>query len=76
MLPRRFTIIVRYDDDSSDYEDRWQTLCVMPTGDVIFAVYTEDEDTVRLISARRAEPFERRTYYGDGKVQGWQRVNP
>ena len=39
----------RRDDDSDYYEDRWQTLCSLPTGDVIFAVYTERGDAIRII---------------------------
>ena len=44
--------------------------------DVLFVVYTERGDVIRIISARIAEPFERRIYYGDGETYGWQRVNP
>jgi len=64
----------RHDDDSSDSEDRWQTMGFVD--DVLFIVYTERGDVMRIISARIAEPFERRIYYGDGKIHGWQRVNP
>jgi uncharacterized protein len=64
----------RHDDDSSDDEDRWQTMGFVD--DVLFVVYTERGDVTRIISARVAEPFERRIYYGDGEIHGWQRVNP
>ena len=64
----------RHDDDSSDDEDRWQTIGFVD--DVLFVVYTERGDVTRIISARVAEPFERRIYYGDGETQGWRRVNP
>ena len=64
----------RHDDDSSDTEDRWQTMGLF--GDVLFVVYTERGDVIRIMSARTAEPFERRIYYGDGETHGWQRVNP
>jgi len=64
----------RYDVDSSDDEDRWQTMGFVD--DVLFVVYTERGDVIRIISARIAEPFERRIYYGDGEIHGWQRVNP
>ena len=43
-------------------------------GDVLFVVYTERADTTRIISARLAEPFERRIYYGDSEIHGWRRV--
>jgi uncharacterized DUF497 family protein len=55
-------------------EDRWQTMGFY--NDVIFVVYTERGDVTRIISARVAEPFERRIYYGDSEIHGWQRVNP
>ena len=64
----------RHDDDSSDDEDRWQTLGLFD--DVLFVVYTERRNAVRIISARVAEPFERRIYHGNSEIHGWQRVNP
>jgi uncharacterized DUF497 family protein len=64
----------RRDDDSSDSEDRWQTMGFFK--DVLFVVYTEREDIIRIISARVAERFEQRIYYGDGETRGWQRINP
>ena len=66
--------MIRHDDDSSDNEDRWQTIGL--SKNVLFVVYTERGDNTRIIMARIAEPFERRIYYGDGETQGWQRVNP
>ena len=47
----------RHDDDSSDNEDRWQSMGFVD--DVLFVVYTERRDNIRIISARVAEPFER-----------------
>jgi len=64
----------RHDDDSSNKEDRWQTMGFF--NDVLFVVYTERGDVTRIISARVAEPFERRIYYGDSEIHGWQRINP
>ena len=64
----------RHDDDSSDDEDRWQTMGLYE--EVLFVVFTERGDVTRIISARIAEPFERRIYYGDDQTRGWQRVNP
>ena len=69
--PRR---IGRHDDDSSDNEDRWQTIGL--SKNVLFVVFTERGDNTRIISARVAEPFERRIYYGDCETRGWQRVKP
>ena len=64
----------RHDDDSSDNEERWQTMGFF--NDVLFVVYTERGDIIRIISARVAEPFERRIYHGSGKTHGWQRNRP
>ena len=65
----------RYDDDSSNEEDRWQTMGFF--NDVLFVVYAERGDVTRIISARVAEPFERRIYNGDSAIhpRGWERVN-
>ena len=64
----------RHDDDSSIVEDRWQTMGFVD--DVLFVVYTERGDVIRIISARIAEPFERRIYLGNSEIHGWQRINP
>ena len=64
----------RHDDDSSENEERWQTMGFYE--DVLFVVYTERGETVRIMSARAAEPFERRIYHGNSEIHGWQRVNP
>jgi len=67
--------MVRHDDDSSDYEDRWQTIGFFKK--VFFVVYTERGDNgIRIISARVAEPSERRIYHGNSEIHGWQRLNP
>jgi len=63
----------RHDDDSSDNEDRWQTMGFVD--DVLFVAYTERGDLIRIISARVAEPFERRIYHGSSEIHGWQRSN-
>ncbi|GAB6391835.1 MAG: BrnT family toxin [Treponematales bacterium] len=68
--------IERHDDDASDVEDRWQTIGM--AGRALFVVYTERGDTTHIISARVAEPFERRIYHGTRTTHthGWYRVNP
>ena len=65
----------RHDDDNSIDEERWQTMGFF--NDVLFVVYTDREDVTWIISARVAEPFERRIYNGDSTMHpgGWQRVN-
>jgi uncharacterized DUF497 family protein len=70
--PRRME---RRDDDHSDEEERVQTMGAAE--DVLFVVYTERGDDTLLITARFAEPKERRIYYGDSTKypKGWERVN-
>jgi len=63
----------RYDDDASIGEDRWQTIGFFK--DVLFVVYTERGDATRILSARLAEPFERRIYHGNSEIHGWKRVH-
>ena len=70
---RDYFRVERHDDDSGDGEDRWQTIGFF--NDLLFVVYTEREIVTRIISARVAEPFERRIYHGDSETHGWQRVN-
>ena len=64
----------RRDDDSSAGEERRQTMGFYK--DVLFVVYTERGESTRIISARIAEPFERRIYHGSSETHGWQRANP
>ena len=50
-----------YDFENSTNEDRYIALGVV--GDVLFVVYTERKEAIRLISARLATNAERRLYY-------------
>lgn len=52
-----------YDELHSDEEDRYQVIGRI--GKVVFVVYTERNEAIRLISARYATAKERRAYYGD-----------
>ena len=61
--------IVQYDLTHSGLEDRWQTLG-MAAG-VLLVVYTERGKKVRIITARKATPDERRIYYGKSKKGHW-----
>lgn len=54
--------IERFDAEHSEYEDRWQVIGM--AGDVLFVVYTERSEKIRLISARAANDEERKIYYG------------
>ena len=50
-----------YDEAHSEYEERFITIGMVE--DVLFVVYTERADRIRLISARIATEWERRLYY-------------
>ncbi len=50
------------EDDSPDGEVRYVTVGLNSMGTMMVVVWAERDDDVRLISARKAEPKERRTY--------------
>ena len=51
-------------DDREDYgEDRWVTVGLLEAVVVIVVVHTDRDGKTRLISARKANRKERRTYY-------------
>lgn len=56
----------RRDDFHSDEEERRQV--IGKVDGILFVVYTERNDITRLISARKATPYERRLYYGNGEI--------
>lgn len=62
-------------ENNNREEDSYQTLGMV--GDVLFVVYTERNDSYRLISARLADVRERRIYYGDSKEadSGWRKAD-
>lgn len=51
-----------YDFEHSDIEDRY--IAIGMVNDVLFVVFTERKDCIRIISARLATNIERRIYYG------------
>lgn len=53
--------IEMYDFEHSLEEDRY--IAIGMVGDVLFVVFTERRETVRIISARLATNIERRLYY-------------
>ena len=53
-----------YDEIHSESEDRYITIGIVGgIAYVVFVVYTEREDIIRLISARKATRLERSLYY-------------
>jgi hypothetical protein len=57
--PRAITVV---DDESDPKEQRFVTLGVDASGRVLVVVYTWRGDDIRLVSARPAEPHERKEY--------------
>ena len=53
--------IEMYDSEHSPEEDRYNTIGMVE--DVLFVVYTERKDRLRIISARLANKKERSMYY-------------
>lgn len=50
-----------FDELHSDEVERWQVIGKVK--DILFVFYTERGDFTRLISARKADAYERRIYY-------------
>ena len=53
--------LIEYEDDRGYDEPRWNAIGVVD-GRVLFVTYTERGERIRMISARGAEPHERRKY--------------
>lgn len=52
-----------YDEEHSEYEERYLTIGIVDTVTVLVTVsYTERDETIRIISARRATRAERSMY--------------
>lgn len=58
--------IERRDDEHSQDEERWRVIGKVEN--VLFVVYTERGEKIRLISAREATEAEKEWYYGDGDL--------
>jgi uncharacterized DUF497 family protein len=54
-------------DDREDYDESRFVAIGMVDGRLLFVAYTMRGDTIRIISARGAEPREQRQYYEDQK---------
>ena len=51
-----------FDAEHSEDEDRYITIGMV--GTILFVVFTERKDAIRIISARKANSIERGYYYG------------
>lgn len=55
--------VVTIEDDRVDYQEtRWISVGVL-RGRIIVVVYTQDEEMIKLISARKATKYEERNYW-------------
>ena len=54
---------VEREDDTKVYDEPRFNLLGMVDGRVLFVAYTTRGDIIRIISAREAEPYERRLYH-------------
>ncbi len=52
-----------FDEDHSSDEERWNVLGNVGADTILFVVCTDDRNKIRLISARKATAYERRTYH-------------
>jgi uncharacterized DUF497 family protein len=51
-----------FDEEHSDQEDRYIDIGRSARGRILVVVYTERDESIRIISCRRATPSERRQY--------------
>ena len=57
-------------DDREDYGEERFSIIGMVEGRVLFVTYTLRNNTIRIISARGAEPYERRKYHEENRSGG------
>jgi uncharacterized protein len=63
----------RFDSAHSEKEDRWLTIGLVDK--VLFVVYSEQGEDIRIISARIADENERKVYNGERNTAGWTKAN-
>jgi uncharacterized protein len=54
--------ITLFDDQHSDFEDRFIDIGMSATGHILVIIYTENAEQIHIISCRRALPKERHQY--------------
>jgi len=59
----RDPLAIEHIDDREDYGEERITIIAMCDGVLLYVTYTERDDDIRLISARRAERHEQDHYY-------------
>jgi hypothetical protein len=63
-------LLIRLDEEHSQEEERWLALGKSFQQLLLVVVHTENDRTIRLISARKAEPRERRRYEQQSQFDG------
>lgn len=63
----RDAFAVEWPDDTQDAAERRFLLLGMVEHRLLFVAYTMREDRIRIISARKAEPHERRRYHDENR---------
>jgi uncharacterized DUF497 family protein len=54
---------VEFNDDRDDYGEERFIIIGLADGRLLFVAYTMRDEAIRIISARAAEPFEKREYH-------------
>lgn len=54
-----------FDTIHSEHEDRFAVIGMVR--DILLVIYTDRQDSLRIISARKATPSERKIYYGKNR---------
>jgi uncharacterized DUF497 family protein len=60
--------IVEWIDEGQDKSEERFAALGMANNRILFVAYTMRGDVIRIISARLAEPFERRKYYNENQA--------
>jgi uncharacterized protein len=56
-------LAIEYLDDRQDYDEERFVIIGMVEGHLLFVVYTERDEVIRIISARRAAKYEQEAYF-------------
>lgn len=56
-------LAIEYLDDRQDYDEERLVIIGMAEGHLLFVVYTERDEVIRIISARRATKYEQEAYF-------------
>lgn len=56
-------LAIEYLDDRQDYDEERFVIIGMAEGHLLFVVYTERDEVIRIISARRVTKYEQEAYF-------------